>query len=225
MKRAKGTPHRYYKSLQQSRERSSISGVSAKLQQKKIPAAEAYKHLSQLSPKHQIEAGRLAMELANRENDSNKATVWFEKAMTRFEQARIRSLHDKTALHLDALKASYLVSQLPAMSRLCFQGTLPDQSTATLTYHRLLETGYTVFEHRHQAATENPEVIKSLEWSEVVGLIAEIAVLSLGQRYALRSGITPETWFPMPASYSQDMLLNRRGSSINHAWDISVLTT
>jgi len=117
------------------------------------------------------------------------------------------------------IRAQMRLAQLTALETLYSKRKLPAERSAEVMYNRLLSLGRTAIDSRHGRPLS--KVDSAIEER---GMLNELAVLLLAQRFAIRE-VGSDEWFPFQSSFSEDTAgdcLERRPD--DYTWDLNVFT-
>lgn len=183
----------------------------------KVDAATTCVKLDAHSSQGNLFAGEIAIEQARRHTQKANALAWLTYADLALSRAvDLDQMYGKPIGSVGA-RAIIQRAQLPVHAQLLDRNRLPDKELAANIYKSTVSAGMGLLRSIHL-----PEVYTDEEArSHAQGTLSEIAALSLAQRFALRE-IGSDTWFPHLSLVSEDKK-NRRGSSVNHKWDITIL--
>lgn len=115
-------------------------------------------------------------------------------------------------------RAQVRLAQLSVFQLIYAKGILPGRDVTKGMYRNLARLGSQLVESRLQNVTDKYDSAMELR-----GVVSELSVLLLGQRYALRE-VGSQEWLPLQSSFSED----NGGSCVerteNFAWDINIFT-
>ena len=183
----------------------------------KVDAATTCMNLDACSPQGNLFAGEIAIEQAKRHTKKANAFAWLSYANLALTRAvNLDQQYGKPIGYIGA-RAIVQISQLPLHALIMDRNQLPDKKTASDIYNTTVSAGMELLKSIHLPEVYNDDEARA----HAQGTLSEIAVLSLAQRFALRE-IGSDTWFPHFSLVSEDKK-NRKGSSVNHKWDITIL--
>lgn len=163
-------------------------------------------------------AGEIAIESAHSDSPT-LATSWLRYAKQHLDTAVDKA---KDPDHYDPssqLRALVKKAHLKPYAHVLTHDTLPGAGLVTPMYDRLIQIGRSF----SQITPEEMQEISEDSRIEIAGTLGELAVLLLGQRYALNT-IGCNTWLPMQSKFSED----HGGDCLNHTdeftWDIGIHT-
>lgn len=164
------------------------------------------------NPTSRLRAGRMAIELAQTEPDPIKKLQYIERAQATLEH--IVALGTVRYLPTTG-QAEVMLANLHNYQSLVLNGSVAAARIRQVEYEKLVEIG------ERQIVQARDMQKSSREHGYYIGLIGEISVLLLTQRFGLQS---PENaWTGIPAHISNDMA-RHDGDNKRKAWDVSVFT-
>ncbi|MGH7195439.1 MAG: hypothetical protein ACREGA_01535 [Candidatus Saccharimonadales bacterium] len=195
-----------------------IAKISRAYLDKHMSPDRAYKLLAQGSPEAKLQAGEIALESAYAASTSNgdDDLDYLEKAQIMFKQAGQQ--RQSRANWFDKLQASAELNQIQLVNHaaIILNQRLPAATTAEPAYNKTVNLANKF----QESYFDNRENLLGNGRREASGLMAEMAVMLLGQRLALRE-IGVITWMMLPSLFSENHQ-NHHGSTVNRAWDLSV---
>lgn len=194
------------------------NSVLSDLLDHQITLSEARLRLSSGGPLALLLAGRLDIELATYEAVSDEqAFDYFDsaaEAFTMVERTRLFARSGKT----DPIATRARVERIlcPSNALMTIDHRLPSLELAQTTYKQTVGASHDLLVEFDSSKNS----IHPKQRKHFVGLLAELAVLMMLQRFAINE-IGCDTWFPQFSLLREDRS-NSKGSSLNHAWDINV---
>lgn len=119
-----------------------------------------------------------------------------------------------------SMRSLLQLAQLPLVSYMSATRSLPAPNLVDKVYKTTLEVGNELAQNFYRQLDDKSTTLEQQQ--QLAGVLSESGILLLGQRYASMH-MQDQSWLPMFALFSEDHA-NTRGSSTNHAWDISVWT-
>lgn len=113
-------------------------------------------------------------------------------------------------------RAMFRIAQLGVYHSLYAQKVMPKRPAVEAAYRKVLGTAVQVNHHRSKNFQDR--ITSALD---LRGVIGEMAVLLLAQRYALHTEISDE-WLPLQSSFSEDHGGNCLADTGAYAWDMNV---
>lgn len=175
--------------------------------------------LERTTAKGMLWSGELALQQAYQAQGKPERLRCLDSAQDMFTRSRqIGNYASQKTVSPVSARAEVQAALLPIHARVVLEGHLPTKVAAEKAYERTLAVGQAVsLEHRANDDNPNRKLV-----GELKGAVAEIAVLGLLERAAIQK-IGSETWFPFLSHFSQEHG-NHHGSSLNHGWNVNILT-
>lgn len=185
---------------------------------REINAELAVQRLERTGMDGLLSAGAICIEQAHKETGRiESVSDWLARAQTNFTKVLTGPEPDKR-LKPPYAEALLHQAQLSAHAAIAATGQLPTHNVATKTLDKTLDAAAEVADLFTESKSAGGR------WTgEIAGVAGELSILLLGLRFATTSGIGSETWYPVSALFSNDRR-NTHGSSVNHGWDIDILT-
>ena len=129
----------------------------------------------------------------------------------------------RTAPHLDVNDAKAMVhtAQMPIYASIAASNRLPRASVAERAYNSTVEVGGRLTDNFEELKSQPRNITMNRACSGIAGVLGELSVLELGQRYSLHGGLT-EDWFPILAGYGKDHA-TKYGSLQSKSYDVDFM--
>lgn len=160
-------------------------------------------------------AGEICLQQTMQAPSVDEAAKWLERADYNF-RASVEARSSGQQMNGHQAKALLHLAQLGNNAIIVSTAKLPDPHKAAKAYESTLDASLQIRQDYLTAVNRNDRNLAA----GLSGAIGEAAVLLLGQRYAIWSGINSSTWFMMLSWFNQDRRTSR-GSPVNRSWDIN----
>lgn len=186
-----------------------------------IEFGEANYRLKNRNSHSNLILGEIALEEAKLaiDRDFSIASTQFNYAKQCFQKAanppRYESLASKES---SQIKAHLRLTQFPALPKVLIDRKLPERGVVRGMYERMIGLG-------NDTLKFIPDIFNRNDNSaiELKGILGEMAVMSLAQRYSLRDG-SSQVWLPIQSMFSEDHGGNCIAETDEESWDMSIFT-
>lgn len=189
-------------------------GLLVRLHNHRIGAEEAVESLEKTNAYGRCVAGEICVELAYKTSRIEDTAAFLARARHNFE---VSSKSTVSTMQGHSARALLHLAQLPNHAIIASTGKLPVRSQALKAYESTVAAGEKIAEAFHEAT-----IARTKSVIDLAGVASEASALTLGQRYALWSGIDSETWFPMTSFFSEDHRNADSPTKTNRAWDMNI---
>ena len=177
-------------------------------------AEEALGLLEHSDKRGLLYAARIATQAATESPSFNEASLLIDRSRTNYVKALDRMAGTAGFLNLKA-EASIGLAQLPILGYMAMFKQMPPPKLLEQVYADTVNATFYAAQDITQRNTTT-----EVEMSKLIGTVTEAAVVTLGQRYAIRN-IADGSWLPVHSLYVEDAKAVL-GSATSLAWDMTL---